>query len=427
MSKYRHAPRPIRGGKHHTYMLVGLLTVVLCAMAFMVTGCGNEGETSSSASSETSSATSSETSSATSSETSNSASSSEKAVAKKQVKVPDLQYYDKEDVEKALKEVGLKLGKATEEYTTDIPEGFTIKQKPEAGKQVDEGSKVDIVLAKGFTRTTVPDVTGMTPDEAEEAFFKAWIVPVPGEPVHSEATDPGLVCAQSVQGGQEVDVLKHVVYATSLGAEMVTVPDVTPMTVTEARAALKNAGLGVDTNSSYSDDKAKDGIISQSIDAGDQVAKGTVVHLEVSLGAKPNDKVRIPNVLTYTLEDAKKALESAGFGYSYDEGNEEGTVVSTSPQVGTEVDQGTVVNLTLQRPTDVTIVVVEEGSKSTDGPTMTEQEARNVIWEQGLGDDQSARKVQGDDGVWDWEIVANDTQGSPHTYIIDPDGNVTEV
>ncbi len=410
------------GWKRHSPILVGLLSVVLCAMVLCATGCTNAPESSTSASTEA-------------------AATSTEATAKKKVKVPDLQYFDKEEAEELLKESGLKLGKVSEKKTTEIPEGFILEQKPEADKEADEGSAIDVVLSKGMTKTTVPDITGMTAEEAEEAFYKAWIIPVPGEPVHSDATDPGLVCAQSVQGGQEVDVLKKVVYATSLGKEMVKVPDVSTRSVNDARDDLRKAGLGCDTTNSYSDNVPKDGIISQSIDAGDEVAKGTIVRLEVSLGKKPVEKIRIPNVLTYSLEDAKRALESAGLGYSYD-ADGSGTVVGTSPNVGTEVDPGTVVDLILQRPQEVTNVIIIQSDngqvteqtiedsvepQAQDDITLSESDARQVIWEHGLGDDTTAQKVQTPDGRTVWEIVANDTEGRPHTYWIDQNRNVEPV
>ncbi len=71
----------------------------------------------------------------------------------------------------ALEADGLKTGKITRVQSTDGPEGTVVDQSPAAGKQVDEGSAVDLEVAGAPTPTAtpvaVPDVVGSSQAAAQ--------------------------------------------------------------------------------------------------------------------------------------------------------------------------------------------------------------------------------------------------------------------
>ena len=271
---------------------------------------------------------------------------------KETVKVPDVSFYDRKDIEGQLQNVGLKLGKITEEDTMEMPEGFVVRQDPVAGKEVEKGTEVDVVFSKGLTKVAMPDLRGMTVEQAEKTLTDLWLIPTPGEAQYSTDYEPGKVCAQSVPIGTEVDVLSTVIYATSLGVENVAVPDVVNKSIDDARDALSKAGLGCDTTQSYHDSVPENVVISQSVEKDAQVAKGTVVTLNISRGKQPAEKVAVPNIISYALNDAIRTLESAGLKCEYT-GDASGNVVDANPKVGVQVDKGTTVKVTLRASTPV--------------------------------------------------------------------------
>lgn len=291
------------------------------------------------------------------------------------VTVPDVVKVEQHDAEKLIVSTGLTVGKVDQANSDDIASGHVISQDPTAGTKVDENTSVNIVVSMGKAKpgkTTVPDLTGKSQEEAEKTLKDAKLVAVPGNPVYSDAVDPGKVCTQSVAAGTQVDEGSQVVFSTSLGKETVVVPDVTGKTIDDARDTLNKAGLGTDTTSAYSDKVAKDSVISQSVPKDTKVVKGTVITLQVSLGAKPTTKVKVPNIYTYTLEDAKKALESAGLKYRYS-GDNDGTVVNVDPEPGTEVDQGSTVTFTLQHHASLVAVPDVAGMSGTDAAAALDQ------------------------------------------------------
>ena len=272
---------------------------------------------------------------------------------KPKVGVPDVVYFERAEAEKQLTDAGLKLGKVTEEASTEIPIGdIVLKTDPAPGSSVEKGSTVNVVLSTGpkmSDSVEVPDLKGLTPEEAEKKLFDAFFIPQQGKQVYSDTVEAGKVCSQSIAAGSKVKLMSEVTYSVSLGKEKVGVPDVKGKNINEARDILKKAGLSCDTTNSYSDTVAKDAVISQNVAKDIKVDKGTIITLEVSLGKKPAAKVVVPNIMTYTLEDAKRALDSAGLKYQYS-GDENGSVVAVRPVPFTEVDQGSTVTFELKAP-----------------------------------------------------------------------------
>lgn len=95
----------------------------------------------------------------------------------------------------------------------------------------------------------------------------------------------------------------------------------------------------------YSKDVPKDYIIEQSIAPGKEVTYGTELVLTVSLG---KEYVAIPNVMDYQIDNAKSALENAGFEVSVIEDENDGThdadrVCQITPGAGESVEKGSTV------------------------------------------------------------------------------------
>ncbi len=344
----------------------------------------------------------------------------------KQVDVPNLVYLSRDEAQAELEKAGLKLGEVSEGSNGELKLGDIVwKQSPEAGGKADEGSAVNVTVSVGpkmGDEVVVPDITGKTIEEAEKALSDVLLIPMPGTPVTSDTVEPGKICAQSVPAGSKVKVLDPVTYAISLGKEKVAVPDVAGKPIAEARDILAKAGLGCDTTGAYNDKVAKDTVISQSVVKDQQVDKGTVVTLEVSLGVKPPDKVAVPDIYTYNLAGAKGALESAGLKYSYS-GDEAGTVTFIDPAPGTKVDQGSTVKfeLSVPKPTppEPTPTIVKNH--------LTKKQVEEIVWENGLGQLEEAQKVELNDNIEYWEVTCSDTNGKQHVFVIDPDGKVSPV
>ncbi|MFJ9947532.1 Stk1 family PASTA domain-containing Ser/Thr kinase [Kitasatospora sp. NPDC091207] len=89
----------------------------------------------------------------------------------KRIAVPDLVGRPAEQAAAALAGAQLARGSVTETYHDTVPEGSVISSSPVAGQQVAENTPVSLVVSKGMV--PVPDVTGMSKDDAAKALQAA--------------------------------------------------------------------------------------------------------------------------------------------------------------------------------------------------------------------------------------------------------------
>ena len=125
------------------------------------------------------------------------------------------------------------------------------------------------------------------------------------------------------------------------------VADVTGLTFEEAKAKLATQKLVVSEKFEVSDTVPADAVIRTDPPAGTKVADGTMIILYVSTG---KTQAAVPNVSGMTEAEAQLALENAKLVLgTITEGTSpsvpKGQVISTDPIAGTQVSQGTVVNL----------------------------------------------------------------------------------
>ena len=118
------------------------------------------------------------------------------------VTVPDVTGAERGAAESALVAAGLVLGTVTETYSDTVPAGRVISQSPVAGLEVPNGTTVTLVISLG-PKSTVPDVTGMSQEEAQDAVSAAGLVIVIAEE-ESDTVPAGTVIRQEPPAGSAV-------------------------------------------------------------------------------------------------------------------------------------------------------------------------------------------------------------------------------
>lgn len=123
---------------------------------------------------------------------------------------------------------------------------------------------------------------------------------------------------------------------------MVTLPDVTNRTLTEARQILESAGLKVSMKSTSTDSSIL--VANQYPKPGTSLNSGSIVCLYTSDDTSSISRV-VPDLKGKTAEQAKNSLSSLNLNI-WLEGN--GIVVSQDILAGTSVEEGTVITVTLK-------------------------------------------------------------------------------
>ena len=198
----------------------------------------------------------------------------------------------------------------------------------------------------------VPTFTGMIyeteiKDNTNYADFEFEIVEgnQPSQPA-------GVVLNQNPQAGMTVKRGKTITLTVNGGTlEQVVVEDVTGDDQNEAIESLRAQGLNpiIPVTVVADDETAVGYVVRTDPAAGSTVASGSSITIFVSSGPA-EEQVTVPNVVGSSLSTAESDLKANGLvrgSVSYDDESDqpEGTVLSSDPEGGTRVSEGSAVNL----------------------------------------------------------------------------------
>jgi eukaryotic-like serine/threonine-protein kinase len=260
------------------------------------------------------------------------------------------------------------------EAFSDKKAGIVVSQEPKAGEQLDEGGTVALTVSKGGKPVIVPDVVGTT---SAAATAKLEAVGLKANPVAVPSEQPeGQVVAQSPAPGKDattgdtvrLNVARPAQTTTTRPAattpppatttapgtttappEPATVPDAVGTELADAATAFAEAGLKVGVKYVPSDE-AQGEVIAQAKPAGSEAKRGDTVQVNVSIGAEPAAAASVPNVAGRRLDEARQALDQAGFetlalDLSGDELTNSSAIGSQTPAGGASIPGGSLVIL----------------------------------------------------------------------------------
>jgi len=188
-----------------------------------------------------------------------------------------------------------------------VPEGHVLTQEPQGDARL--GTEVRLVLSAGPRQVTVPDVDGVTLDDAVAALAAADLGAAVTE-VHHERVPEGRVIGTDPPPGEEVDEGTEVAVTVSLGPTPIAVPELVGSDLAQARTLVGDAGLELTISERRYDATAPvDQVLAQDPAPGDIRYAGDVVEVVVSDGPTP---VVLPNVRGERVADAVAALEALG-------------------------------------------------------------------------------------------------------------------
>ena len=164
---------------------------------------------------------------------------------------------------------------------------------------------------KGKAQVTVPDILGMTVEEATETLNKKGLGLSIAERAYSDKYEKGEIMEQKTAANKKVDKNTEIQVVVSNGEEILTVavPDVSGQSESAAQKTLEDANLVVDSESKYDDHIEAGKVISTDPAAGMEVEEGTHVKMYVSMGV---EKVEVPQITGITSEEAQAALAAVG-------------------------------------------------------------------------------------------------------------------
>jgi eukaryotic-like serine/threonine-protein kinase len=208
----------------------------------------------------------------------------------------------------------------------------------------------------------VPDLVGV--DEAvalNEVAGNGWVIETNRERSDEVPEIDHVVRTIPPAGEMLAEGETFVIYVSD-GPELRTIPELTGVPVSEARAELDELSLSlVEAGSEFSEDVPAGSIVSWQVEgnaslvAGAQVLPGTVIEAVVSQGPEPRPA---PDLANLTLDEATAALEDLQLEIARGEDQfsstiEVGRVVSQGPSPTTPVDRGGTVTVRISKGPDL--------------------------------------------------------------------------
>jgi serine/threonine-protein kinase len=194
----------------------------------------------------------------------------------------------------------------------------------------------------------VPNVLLLQEQLAKEHLTEAGFVPNVVR-ASSLTVNSGQVADENPAGGSRAVKGSTITITVSTGLPTVAVPNVVGEDITTAITQLAGAGLQPKVAHIFSTEPP-DTVTAQDPKAGGRkVVIKTIIHINVSRGAKP---VPVPDVSGQPFLNAKSALEGQGFVVTRADvpsDQPQGTVVSQTPQAGTPEPKGTTITLAVSK------------------------------------------------------------------------------
>jgi eukaryotic-like serine/threonine-protein kinase len=281
--------------------------------------------------------------------------------------VPNVVGLPLEDAEERLEEAGLRA--EVRRVFSEEPVAVVVAQSPAAGERVEADAPVQINVSKGTGRVEVPDLVGLSEDEAKaelgDVGLQANVFEVPSDapagqvvaqnpPAGDEVGEGDTVrinVSNGEGGGTQTDTTQTDTTETTTGsggADTVTVPAVVDQRLRSAQATLRDAGFAVLVDY-VSSDRPRGVVVSQSPAGGASAREGATVTLRASRG--PGARLRaVPDVVGLVGEQAEAELRRGGFDVELvmepsPDPEEEGLVIRQAPAAGRRVPQGALVTI----------------------------------------------------------------------------------
>ena len=201
----------------------------------------------------------------------------------------------------------------------------------------------------------VPEVIGMTADEATAALRRQALVLEPVAERHDAHVEAGHILAQEPPPGSTIKAERKVKVVLSLGEEGAEIPELRGSAARGAQIALQQQGYRMSGQVyAYSPKVDENLVIAQDPPAGGAGVKEGRVSLLVSRGKPPLVYV-MPDLTGRTEAEARRFLERAGLRpgparHQADAPGAPGTVVAQRPEAGYPVRAGDLISLTLAGP-----------------------------------------------------------------------------
>lgn len=203
----------------------------------------------------------------------------------KEFKMPDVRNMSYNEAATILGENGFKLAKSTEKVDYQVPAGQIIEQNPAEGSICKKGRRVYVLISTGSLPAVVPNLIGLSPQDAVYQIQKAKLVLDTVISEFSQDFPEGVIMGQQLTVNDTVQMGTKMFIVVSSGphpTEFI-VPDLVGKDLNQAVSLVKKCGLKVGRVAKIPDDDLlPNTVVKQEPAAGEIVEKDSEVTIFVS-------------------------------------------------------------------------------------------------------------------------------------------------
>lgn len=198
----------------------------------------------------------------------------------------------------------------------------------------------------------VPSITGLSQDAAEKMLGTKNLGLEIDDEVYDSELPKGYVISQNPDAGRLVKEKRAVKVILSKGPDLIMVPELVGKDIRSGQVELEKAALQIGEREYVETEEYMPGvIISQSPGVGEEVEKGTKIDVQLSK-APLTRTFLMPDLVRQTRLEAELTLNRYGLVLGevypqYDNNLPEGYVIDHNPAHGSEIVEGTIVDLTV--------------------------------------------------------------------------------
>ncbi len=204
------------------------------------------------------------------------------------IEVPNLIGMTENDAQAAATAKGLGI-KAVGEKASDQAVGTIVEQDPAVGSMVEKNTTISYVKSSGPETLAVPEVAGLTLEEAQAALTSAGFTNITSQNESNETVPMGSVISITPAAGEQTVSSAAITLTVSTGPqsqENITVLDYRGSAADFAQSDAESKGLMVSLRYDTSDNVAQDEVMAQNPEPGSEVPAGTQIILTVNNAEK---------------------------------------------------------------------------------------------------------------------------------------------
>ena len=165
--------------------------------------------------------------------------------------------------------------------------GTILDQSPDPGRTAKVGTTIELTISSGSEENRMPDLVNMTLAGAQTT-LNTMSVRVTIQPVYetsNDVTDGYVIRTEPAKDAPLTDGQTVVIYVSQgTAAETTRVPALVGLPVEKAKELIEKAGLSTGSATAVESDLPEGTVTFQSVDAEEEVRKGTVINLQISRG-----------------------------------------------------------------------------------------------------------------------------------------------